>query len=107
MDTKTIQLDQELRRHFGGIAQGVIDALHIWCAAEQLITAANLDFHVGAAADTWQELPEGLLIILERLSEVTQEPDDLTSVTWWSFRDSLDNQRAQLQTRVAMLQSKL
>jgi hypothetical protein len=97
------KMDQELRRHMSGIAQGLLDSLHIWCSAEQLITAAGLDWKGDNASTNWRALPDQLINLLDQLSQLTEDSENPTSMPWYAWRSQLDSQTNELSLRVGML----
>lgn len=99
-DPKT---DHELRRHFSGLQFAAVDALHVWCSCEQLITTLEADFKDPEAATVWGQLPDHLLSVLDALAYITDTQDGTISMPWWAWRNTLSEQINRLSTQVAML----
>lgn len=97
------KIDQEVRRHFAGIAQGAIDAMHIWCAAQTLIDDQGAAFRGNYSADLWAGIPEHLLTVLWALHDATETGDEPLSITWFTFRAELRATINLLESRYRML----
>jgi hypothetical protein len=106
-DTDFAKLDQETRRHFAGIQQGIVDALHIYMCAEQMFTMNRVTHKTPQGQEAWKELAVRLLAALDLLQDVIDTGDEPISMTWWQFGNNLQVERDLLRERLDMLRSEL
>lgn len=94
--------EQELRRHFTGIAQAALDALHVWLACEQFKTLEQAMFQTDKQAAAWYAIPEHLTTVIDQLIDITQSEGEPLQLQWVQWRRGLATQigalNAQLDT---------